>query len=365
MFQAVFDLEGPLSPQDNAYEVMRLIENGDHIFEVISKYDDVLALQGRKNYEPGDTLKLIVPFLILNGISENDIRRVSKRAKIVSGATELINWLTSDNWKIYIISTSYEQHAHNIAEQVGVARDNVYSTRLPLDAYLIELKNEDMSIIEKAQSDILSFYFTYGVDTTTRKINALVNKLDKVFFNDIPKTKLGKVFNQIKVIGGERKVTAMIEAIGGLNHVKDTMAIGDSITDYKMLKAVKEGCGLSIAFNGNAFSLPYASIAVASEDLRSIYPLAKLFTKGGRELAFTATKLWEDNFKVNGIDITKMSQDVSANEIAQFLIKNKYSLNLPHINLIESTSDEKLRYVAEIHKRFRSMVRGAAVANLG
>ncbi len=363
MFQAVFDLEGPLSPQDNAYEVMRLIENGDHIFEVISKYDDVLTLQGRKNYEPGDTLKLIVPFLILNGISEDDIRKVSRRAKIVSGATELINWLTSDNWKIHIISTSYEQHAHNIAEQVGVARDNVYSTKLPLDSYLVELKNEDMSIIEKTQSDILSFYFTYGVDTT-RNIDALVNKLDKVFFNDIPKTKLGKVFNQIKVIGGERKVMAMIKAIGSLNHVKDTMAIGDSITDYKMLKAVKEGCGLSIVFNGNAFSLPYASIAVASEDIRSIYPLAKLFTKGGRELAFTATKLWEDNFKENGIDITKVSQDVSAPEIAQ-LIKNKYSVNLPHINLIESTSDEKLRYLAEIHKRFRSIVRGAAVANLG
>ena len=364
MFQAVFDLEGPLSPQDNAYEVMRLIENGDHIFEVISKYDDVLTLQGRKNYEPGDTLKLIVPFLILNGISEDDIKRVSRRAKIVSGATELINWLKSDNWKIHIISTSYEQHAHNIAEQIGIARDNVYSTKLPLDSYLIELKSDDMSIIEKTQSDILSFYFKYGMDAR-RKFDALINKLDKVFFNDIPKTKLGKVFDQIKVIGGERKVTAMIKAIGSLNYVKDTMAIGDSITDCKMLKAVKEGCGLSIVFNGNEFSLPYASIAVASEDIRSIYPLAKLFTKGGRELAFTATKLWENNFKENGIDFTKISKDGLTPEIVQFSIENKYSLKFPHINLIESTSDEKLHYVAEIHKRFRSIVRGTAVAKLG
>jgi energy-converting hydrogenase A subunit R len=364
MFQAVFDLEGPLSPQDNAYEVMRLIENGDHIFEVISKYDDVLALQGRKNYEPGDTLKLIVPFLILNGISEEDIRRISRRAKIVSGATELINWLKSDNWKIHIISTSYEQHAHNIAEQIGIARDNVYSTKLPLDSYLIELKSDDMSIIEKTQSDILSFYFTHGMDAT-REFDALVNKLDKVFFNDIPKTKLGKVFDQIKVIGGERKVTAMIKAIGSLNQVKDTMAIGDSITDCKMLKAVKEGYGLSIAFNGNAFSLPYASIAVASEDIRSISPLAKLFTKGGRELVFAATKLWEDNFKENGIDSKKISKDGLTPEIAQFLIENKYLLKFPHINLIENISDEKLHYVAEIHKRFRSIVRGTAVAKLG
>ncbi len=364
MFQAIFDLEGPLSPQDNAYEVMKLIEKGDHIFEVISKYDDVLTLRGRKNYEPGDTLKLIIPFLVLNGISEDDIRRVSRQAKIVNGAKALIKWLKGDDWKIHIISTSYEQHAYNIAEQVGVARDSVYSTKLPLDTYLVELKNEDISIIEKAQSDILSFYFTYGVDNT-RKMDVLVNKLDKVFFHDMPETKLGKVFNQINVIGGERKVTAMIEAIGSCDHIKDTMAIGDSITDYKMLKTVKEGCGLSIAFNGNVFSLPYASVAVASEDIRSIYPLAKLFTKGGRGLVYTAAKFWEDNFTANGIDITKISRDVSANEIAQFLIKNKNFLNVAHINLIESASDEKLHNVAEIHKRFRSMVRGVEAANLG
>jgi energy-converting hydrogenase A subunit R len=364
MFHAVFDLEGPLSPQDNAYEVMGLIENGDHIFEVISKYDDVLSLQGRKNYEPGDTLKLIVPFLILNGISEDDIRRVSRRAKIVSGAAELINWLKNDSWKIHVISTSYEQHAHNIAEQIGIARHNVYSTKLPLDSYLTELKSEDMALIEQAQSDILSFYFKHGIDAS-RKFDALVTKLDKIFFNDIPKTKLGKIFNQIKVIGGARKVAAMMKAIGSLNYVKDTMAIGDSITDCRMLKTVKEGRGLSIAFNGNAFSLPYASIAVASDDIRSIYFLAKLFTKGGRELAFAATKLWENSYKENEIDSKKLSTDGLTPEIAQFLIENRCLLEFPHINLIESASDEKLHHVAEIHKRFRSIVRGTAAAKLG
>ena len=51
-----FDLEGPLSPQDNAFEVMKLIPNGDKIFEILSRYDDILALEGREGYEPGDTL---------------------------------------------------------------------------------------------------------------------------------------------------------------------------------------------------------------------------------------------------------------------------------------------------------------------
>ena len=43
-----FDLEGPLSPQDNAYELMKLIPDGDKVFEVISRYDDLLALANKE-----------------------------------------------------------------------------------------------------------------------------------------------------------------------------------------------------------------------------------------------------------------------------------------------------------------------------
>ena len=68
-----FDLEGPLAPQDNAYELMKLFPNGGKIFEVISRYDDLLTLEGRENYEPGDTLALIVPFLAYHRITEEQI----------------------------------------------------------------------------------------------------------------------------------------------------------------------------------------------------------------------------------------------------------------------------------------------------
>jgi len=34
-----FDMEGPLSIQDNAYELMKLFPDGGQVFEVISRYD--------------------------------------------------------------------------------------------------------------------------------------------------------------------------------------------------------------------------------------------------------------------------------------------------------------------------------------
>ena len=98
-----FDLEGPLSPQDNAYELMKLFPDGDKIFEVISRYDDLLTLEKRTDYEPGDTLALIVPFLILHNISEADIGSLSRKATLTGGADKLISSLEYSGWKIFCI----------------------------------------------------------------------------------------------------------------------------------------------------------------------------------------------------------------------------------------------------------------------
>jgi len=57
-----FDLEGPLAPQDNAYELMKLFPNGDKIFEVISRYDDLLTLEGREVMNRETLLLLSFPF---------------------------------------------------------------------------------------------------------------------------------------------------------------------------------------------------------------------------------------------------------------------------------------------------------------
>ncbi len=99
-----FDLEGPLSPQDNAYELMKRFPNGDKVFEVISRYDDVLTLEERGNYEPEDTLALIVPFLVLHGVSENDIKTLAVKAGLTGGAKELILWLKENGWQVFCIS---------------------------------------------------------------------------------------------------------------------------------------------------------------------------------------------------------------------------------------------------------------------
>ena len=69
---AFFDLEGPLCPIDHAADVIALIgkklgkeQDFYKLFQMISLYDDELFLvDKKKDYWPGDTLKLIAPIVV-------------------------------------------------------------------------------------------------------------------------------------------------------------------------------------------------------------------------------------------------------------------------------------------------------------
>ncbi|MCK4432675.1 MAG: haloacid dehalogenase-like hydrolase [Methanomicrobia archaeon] len=243
-----FDLEGPISPQDNAYELMKLIPNGDEIFSKISRYDDILALK-KKDYEAGYTLALILPFLISHKINEDDIEGVSEKAKINEGAKELVSRLKKRH-KFYIISTSYEQHAYSIGKRIGVPKENIYCTAFPINDYL---------------------YYDIDLQKTEKQIIDLNNNGIEEFFNEFYETlddTMKKIIENTKVIGGKYKTEAIYKVLEREKEdIKNVVAVGDSITDFKMLKNIKERGGISIVFNGNEYAIPYAEFAFAGTTL--------------------------------------------------------------------------------------------------
>ena len=344
-----FDLEGPLSPQDNAYEVMSLAENGKRIFEVISRYDDVIALENREGYEPGDTLALIVPFLLLHDISEKDIENVSKRAKIVDGARDLVSKLQSERWKVYIISTSYEQHAYHIGAQLNVPKENIACTRLSLKELRASVVNFD--VIEHAEKDIIQLYS--HLDDHEK----LVNLLDEFFFEELPKS-YGNILEKVRVVGGERKVQA-IHRIARENKAKlsEIAVVGDSITDYKMLKEVREHGGLAVVFNGNEYAIPYASVGLASLDIRFLHLVVRHFDR--RDRLIEIVKSWETERDGFEKDPENIPDDLITPEIKDFIVKEQI---FPYFHYLEDKA--KLDEVIKIHKRCRNLVRGEA-AKLG
>jgi len=271
-----FDLEGPLSPQDNAYELMKLSPNGDKVFEVISYYDDLLTLEEREGYEPGDTLALIVPFLILHNISEDDIKTLASKAGLTGGAFELVSWLKAGDWQVFCISTSYEQYALRITQRLGIPSQNVACTQLPLDKLRQSLEREDLKLLRQAEEDILALH----PPTDEERIK---QNLDRFFWQQLPSTKTGKVASQVKPRGGRRKVAAL-NRFAELHHqpLPSWVVIGDSITDFRMLKEVDDGGGLAIAFNANEYALPYATMSLASSLLSDLKEVLQAWPEGHR-----------------------------------------------------------------------------------
>jgi len=202
-----FDLEGPLSPQDHAYEVMKLIPFGQKLFEVISRYDDILTIEERESHEPGETLKFITPFIISGGITESDLKKISQEAKLMSGAKELIDGLQKSGWQVFIISSSFEQHALNIAGKLGVSQLHVFSTKFPLDKFREKANREEIGKLGLVRDKIISL----------RGEGEIKSFLDNFFRHVVPREypTINEILGTIQVMGGSRKAEA-VESIRAL-----------------------------------------------------------------------------------------------------------------------------------------------------
>jgi len=282
-----FDLEGPLSPQDNAYELMKLFPNGDRVFEVISRYDDLLALEEREDYEPGDTLALIVPFLVLHNITEDNIADLAGKAGLTGGAEKLISWLQTKVWKVFCISTSYEQYALHIAHKLGIYAHNVSCTPFPGERLRLTLCKEDSALLQRTEEEILTMR-PFDDDDKIKQ------RLDYFFWEKLPATDLGEVIKVVKPVGGRRKVAALNRFADKYDQpLSDWVVIGDSITDFRMLQAVEEAGGLAIAFNANEYALPYSTMSLASTMLSDLTEVLEAWYKGRRSAVEKVVKAKE------------------------------------------------------------------------
>jgi energy-converting hydrogenase A subunit R len=286
-----FDLEGPLSPQDNAFELMKLFPNGDRIFKVISYYDDLLTLEGRADYEPGDTLALIVPFLVLHNVTENDIASLAVKATFLGGAVDLISRLGSSGWKIFCITTAYEQYAIHITNKLGIYAHNVACTPFPLNKLRITLTEEDTDLLRQTEAEILTMQT--GTDDARIK-----SRLDNFFWEQLPATGLGNLIKEVKPVGGRRKVAALQRFADSYNQpLAKWVVVGDSITDAQMLQTVEAAGGLAVAFNANQYALPHVTMSLASTHISDLMEVLQAWSKGQRK---GAEKFVRDREKTGG-----------------------------------------------------------------
>ena len=353
------DCEGPISLNDNAYELTKhFIPNGDRFFAKISKYDDILAdIVKPPGYKAGDTLKLILPFLKAYGASNKTITEYSaNNIIIVPGADATLKYIGS-RMPSFIISTSYEPYLNALCDYIGFDKRHIYCTKLDLDKYMIDLDEikrlkeirEEIDLLPELEfpADVGSFY------DLPDDVEEAVKRLDGFFWEEILSMESGEMLKEINPVGGIEKANAILDSLKATgNDLQDVMYIGDSITDAQALDLVKRNGGVAVSFNGNRYAVNKAEIACISGHTIVISIIADIFSMGGKEMVMDLAGDWSvDSIKRHSLDRMLIDQ-----------LLHIYPGSLPKVEVIRKDSIDRLTNQSE---SFRKTVRGKEVGSLG
>jgi energy-converting hydrogenase A subunit R len=355
----ISDCEGPISKNDNAFEATaRFVPNGDKLFAVISRYDDVLAdVLKRANYNAGDTLKLILPFLKAYDVTDKGLREFSaEKLLLIAGSKEMLEHVRSVS-DAFIVSTSYEHYIRALCDQLGFPFENTYCTRLSLDKY--GLSDRESAQLREFATEIAQMPMitipshVKSLEDFSAQDQQTIMQLDSIFWEKISRMGAGIVFRLVKPVGGRQKAEAVKDAAEKTNNkLSDALYVGDSITDVEAFKLVGENGGLTVSFNGNEYAVRNAEVAVMSENNFVTAVIAELFCKLEKPRVLQVLESW--NYET-------LSQTPLDRTILERLLK-LYPDRLPKVQIVTA---ENMETLIRESSEFRKKVRGEAVGRLG
>ena len=354
----ITDCEGPISRNDNAYELTEhFVPEGDRFFALISRYDDVQAdVVKRRRYKAGDTLRLILPFLKAYGATNEKIRKFSaEHILLVPGAKDTLRFVRG-LIPSFIVSTSYEQYMHALCDVADFPYSNVHCTQLDIDRYRME--EEEAKKLRRFRKEIVAMQMIQipagatSVDDFSARDQETIKRLDEIFWEEISGMESGRMLDEVNPVGGYEKASAVHQIVRETGSgLSETIYVGDSITDVQPFRLVKEHGGLTVSFNGNIYAVREAEVAVLSKNTIITSVLTDVFNRLGREDVIRLVEAWSYPA------LRKCCSPALWNRIFEL-----YPEALPKVELITPSNREKLM---EESTAFRKTVRGEAVGGLG
>jgi energy-converting hydrogenase A subunit R len=354
----ITDCEGPISKNDNAYELTEhIVPDGGKLFASVSKYDDVQADIGkRRGYKAGDTLKLILPFLKAYGATNEKMREFSaEHILLVTGARDTLQFVKG-LMVSFIVSTSYEQYMRALCDVVGFSFKNVHCTQLDINRYRID--GEEIERLKKLREEIVAMPMIQipddatSIDDLSLRDREIVQRLNEIFWEEISSMNCGRMLDEVNPVGGSEKANAVQHIVRETgSSLSETIYFGDSITDVQPLRLVKEHGGLAVSFNGNCYAIREAKVAVLSEHTIITSVLADVFNRLGKSGVIELVKEWSHPA------LSKYCSTAQRSRILEL-----YPKVLPQVELITLDNRERLMEESTV---FRKTVRGEAVGGLG
>ena len=355
----ISDCEGPISKNDNAFEITsRFVPNGDKLFTVISRYDDVLAdVLRRPGYNAGYTLKLILPFLKAYGVTDRKMREFSAQSLVLIPNVKDTLQYVQDIAHAFIVSTSYEHYIKALCQALNFPCENTYCTKLSIDKYdITEEEKTRLKELAREVSQMPIIEIPSGAKCLSdfpEEYRKTIQQLDEIFWKKIANMKSGKIFHEVNTVGGAEKADATRSVAEQVSiDLSNVMYVGDSITDVETFKLVKENEGLAISFNGNQYAIRNAEIAVLSENSIVTAIIADVFCRFGKQEILGLMEKWN-------------REELEKSPVSPALLNllfERYPKELPKVKII---TNENMEVLAKESSEFRKKVRGEVIGRLG
>ena len=305
----VSDLQGPITANDNAREICTAtVENGDRLYQAIRRYERALSNVSRKEgIKPGDSLRLILPFLKAYGVTDSSLLRFSKdNLRIVPGADKAMRF-AQELMSSFVVSTSYEHYVGAACDRIGFPFENTFCTRLSMD--MLDLEDWETETLRNMAQEIVRLPLLEVPDgaSNVRDLSPddriVLRRLDEIFWTEMTDLSTHQLVGQVNPVGGDEKATSVVEICKRMSvPLEDCMYVGDGETDARVLQVVKRSGGLSVAFNGNLSALREAEVGVVSDNAIVTSILTELFYRGGREGVLEALEDWSfGGLRGNGV----------------------------------------------------------------
>ena len=379
MVKKVFitDCEGPLTLNDNAYELAdEFIEDGGKLFKIISRFDDYLVEDVKlENYHAGDTLKLIVPFYKLAGLTNEKMIKFSREnIYLVDGSDDTLRF-ANELIDSFIVSTSYGQYIEALCNYIDFPFQNTYHTQLDIgwatNFNSFDAKSDNVSTATNNSQTIVGTKSPKFIEEL-KKVDEFrkiilehgeeneddFNVLYDIFFNEFPKLEINKYIESVKTVGGKGKQIAVEDIVERFGLESGSIIyMGDSITDVEPLQYARDNGGLSVSFNGNEYPLNVAEIAVISDHTIVSSILIDLHSRFDKDYVLDFIRTYSEK----GPDDAFADFEVDYSLIEEFE-KVFHNKNAP---IIEIITDENRDYLLRLSKEMRNGIRGKDIGGLG
>ncbi len=282
-----------------------IMPNGRHFYDVLCRYDFLVTyVLGREEAVAGNVPKYALPFLKAHGASDNIIYERSKEdLRLMPEAKTSLEYLAA-LLPTYITSSAYEQTMLAIENALDVPLCESACAESGMDHCVLgrvasKKLRETADTISSLEIPDTKYRLNVPMSLDEKDIK-IPSVLDEALGDGMVET--GRAFMESCVPMNSSKKAYRLLDLRRQNGIDldGTVYIGGDHTDYQILDLIRDGYGLSMAYNASDFAIRGSTITVISESATAGAFLTDVFYDKGIQAVTDLADSWSRGYLESG-----------------------------------------------------------------